>query len=746
MKRTIFLFLLFLTSITKLVAQTGIFAGGPIYYSRDYSIEELRNSCYTHLIVWTIHINQNGDLNFNAEFLICSNGDYVGESTYPFFDDDMKTLKTSPTTIERIEFGLSAWGSSTFDNIRTLIDNQGTGENSILYRNFKALKEAIPEIDAINFDDESTYHAPSASEFSIMLAELGYKVTFAPYEQVSFWQSVATNTNNAHPGAVDAIYLQCYDGGANNNPCTWESYFDNIPVWPGLWDRDDSPAQVENHMNNWQNQCGITGGWMWLYDDFDNTDLTEQYAAAINNALDIDGCETNDPVDCNGVSGGAAFIDGCGRCVEGTTGLSACMLQVDVSGETMELRDFFSYTSADDPGTINAMTSSASLTGNSWKAASLNYSLSPITYLEFDFNGDLNNEINAIGLVEDTVNSAPAHHFQISGSTTWNNSVQNFNNYNGNTAHYKIPVGDYLSGAIQYITFINANNGTGTGNFSNIKIYDEGFDSLLIDFGQPNTPVAAGYEVYQAETEDLNDFTPQSYNAFGKYVTINPSWATDAVNESAQMYDRGGDDGTANPDLLRDWIGTDNRQPGNPLTLTLQGLPTGFYTWESIHHDAERQTGLFNIEIRDAGGISNFENIDISVGNMAFSEITKFKTTIESDGGDIEIVFDQQKSDPVTEAFTVINALHLISHQEIITGLHTNTDEQVLKIYPNPTKNLINISHERQQPVFIRLMDLRGHLIKQELVINKKTLDLSNLESGIYFLQYLGQSKKIIKL
>lgn len=56
-------------------------------------------------------------------------------------------------------------------------------------------------------------------------------------------------------------------------------------MWPGLWDRDDSPAQVESIMSGWNNQCGSNGGFMWLYDDFVGNGLAAQYATAINNAV-----------------------------------------------------------------------------------------------------------------------------------------------------------------------------------------------------------------------------------------------------------------------------------------------------------------------------------------------------------------------------------------------------------------------------------------------------------------------------
>jgi hypothetical protein len=38
-------------------------------------------------------------------------------------------------------------------------------------------------------------------------------------------------------------------------------------------------------MSGWHSTCGITGGFMWLYDDFVGNGLAAQYASAINNAV-----------------------------------------------------------------------------------------------------------------------------------------------------------------------------------------------------------------------------------------------------------------------------------------------------------------------------------------------------------------------------------------------------------------------------------------------------------------------------
>lgn len=84
------------------------------------------------------------------------------------------------------------------------------------------------------------------------------------------------------------MHLQAYAGGSGNNPCVgWN--FGTVPVWPGLWDQVDTPSQVQSIMTGWHSQCGINGGFLWLYDDIVGTGLAAQYAAAINNAVSSQG-------------------------------------------------------------------------------------------------------------------------------------------------------------------------------------------------------------------------------------------------------------------------------------------------------------------------------------------------------------------------------------------------------------------------------------------------------------------------
>ena len=38
-------------------------------------------------------------------------------------------------------------------------------------------------------------------------------------------------------------------------------------------------------MKNWHTQCGITGGWLWIFDQIAGTDLVRKYAHAITSGV-----------------------------------------------------------------------------------------------------------------------------------------------------------------------------------------------------------------------------------------------------------------------------------------------------------------------------------------------------------------------------------------------------------------------------------------------------------------------------
>lgn len=264
---------------------TGIFGGGPFYKDAS-AITEIESSGFTEAIVWSVEVNSVGDLNFNGEFPLTSGGVYVGNATYPNFPAAMAQLKQG--TVKRVTFSVGSSNYGDWEDITALVQAQGTGPTSILYKDFAALKAAIPALDAIDLDDENSYNSPTSVQFAVMLGKLGYKAMPDPYTNNSYWTSLVSQINAQLPGTVDGVHLQAYSGGAGNSPCTgWN--FGSVPVFPGLWDANYTPSQVETIMAGWHEQCGILGGFMWLYDDFVGTGLAAQYANAINTAVSSSG-------------------------------------------------------------------------------------------------------------------------------------------------------------------------------------------------------------------------------------------------------------------------------------------------------------------------------------------------------------------------------------------------------------------------------------------------------------------------
>jgi hypothetical protein len=261
-------------------AQTGyvgILGGGPTYMRNPTYIKELKTAGFNELIVWSVEVKSNGDLNLNGEFPLTSAGKYIGDQTWPKFAHDLKSIKSGKVT--RITLSIGSSNVGDFQDIKSLVDSQGTGKKSILYKDFAAIAAALP-VDAIDLDDENSYDSESTIKFALMLGGLGFHVTMNPYTNNSYWTSVVSQINSQMPGLVDGIHLQTFAGG--NTPCTgWD--FGGVPVYPGLSDQPSAPpyktpAAAEAQLNTWHGQCGITGAWLWIFDQIKGTDQVKEYA------------------------------------------------------------------------------------------------------------------------------------------------------------------------------------------------------------------------------------------------------------------------------------------------------------------------------------------------------------------------------------------------------------------------------------------------------------------------------------
>ena len=273
--KTINLFILSLLALWQLPSSaqneiktvSGVYVGGHIRRERPKTITNLRESGFTYALLFNVHVDTDGTLKTDGE-TICKNGEYVFQNTQPHYQEDIKNLKTAPTSIQRIEIVIGGWGNDSYDHIRDLINKNGTGSSTMLYKNFKALKEAVPEIDAVNNDDEHCYDLETGAKFHIMMYNLGYKTTLAPYTNKTYWQNLCSKIRASKPKAVDRIMVQCYDGGAYNVNSVGSWTFSGVNerhaglmYYSNDWSVDKNIEQFQK----WADDGVASGGFVWVY-------------------------------------------------------------------------------------------------------------------------------------------------------------------------------------------------------------------------------------------------------------------------------------------------------------------------------------------------------------------------------------------------------------------------------------------------------------------------------------------------
>ena len=277
--KALFSILLLLMAVPDVSAQSGsgVYVGGHIRRERPNTITKLKNSGFTYVILFNVNVEEDGTLTTDGE-TICRDGEYVFADEQPHYVEDVQSLKAWPTGIERIEICIGGWGNESYSRIRDLINKDSISSNTILYRNFHALKEAIPEIDAVNNDDEHCYDVATAVKFHVMMRQIGYKTTVAPYTNKDFWKNLVTQVNQSRPGTCDRVLIQCYDGGAYNNPSDW--HLDGLPVHAGRTNYQSDMQTSVSQMESWRDQNDVVGGFVWVYND--ETWNLNQWASAMN--------------------------------------------------------------------------------------------------------------------------------------------------------------------------------------------------------------------------------------------------------------------------------------------------------------------------------------------------------------------------------------------------------------------------------------------------------------------------------
>ncbi len=327
------------------------------------------------------------------------------------------------------------------------------------------------------------------------------------------------------------------------------------------------------------------------------------------------------------------------------------------------------YLQEEGTATIQDNQTTIFLDGNAWKALPFNYNITANTVIQFDFKSSVEGELHTIGLTNDIVNINTNHIFKLYGTQGSNNGITDFNNYNGsgNYQSYSIPIGQYYTGQMDYLTFSmdnDANPNVGNSYFSNICVFEDtngnGINDETFDLTVNTTPIAPpanGTLILNADgtftytpNPDFNGTDTFEYQVCDSgtpvlcdnavvTITVNPvNDAPIAVDDTEVTQE--------DTDLVSDVLPNDSDVDGDPLTAsvvtqpangTLVLNPDGTYTYTPDPNFNGADS--FEYEICDDGGgvISNFSRQVTSGGEDAEE---KNDGTIYVTSSDLELMED----------------------------------------------------------------------------------------------------------
>ena len=182
--------------------------------------------------------------------------------------------------------------------------------------------------------------------------------------------------------------------------------------------------------------------------------------------------------------------------------------------------------SNEDNGTSQIIDGGTTLqiSGNGWKKASVNYTITPNTVVQFDIRITGLGEIHGVTFDNDNLRNAgdEARTFKVAGTETY--GLTNYNTYTGNDWRtYTIPVGSFYTGFFEQIVLIadkDTNGATQESFFRNISIFEMAAPPPVSPSDNDGDGIANLNDVDKdndgiTDRKELDNINPRNdYNAF----------------------------------------------------------------------------------------------------------------------------------------------------------------------------------------------------------------------------------------
>ena len=172
-------------------------------------------------------------------------------------------------------------------------------------------------------------------------------------------------------------------------------------------------------------------------------------------------------------------------------------------------------------------------------------------------------------------------------------------------------------------------------------------------------------------------------------------------------------------------------QPTNQLSIVNQNAMFSVNTLEpNVTYRWQTDMGLGFQYLTNAGQYAGAMNDTLVISNLSMSNNNqKFRCIVSSSSCPNKLISE-------TATLFVDNNLSI-----------GNTNNSNIKIYPNPTNNFINIEGlTKNENNTIQIFDVQGKLVNTKNITEKGTIDLSELNKGVYVIKIGEIAQRIVKM
>lgn len=96
----------------------------------------------------------------------------------------------------------------------------------------------------------------------------------------------------------------------------------------------------------------------------------------------------------------------------------------------------------------------------------------------------------------------------------------------------------------------------------------------------------------------------------------------------------------------------------------------------------------------------------------------------------------------------VVNSIFTVDDVEFVfaTGIAESSAKANIEVYPNPVKDILNVSNSAGTPSVLEIVDATGRsVMTRQLNGARSTLDVSALPTGLYMYQLRGTDRKVLR-